>query len=66
MSNYEDGFRAGLEAAAKAADYWGEGNWKFRPHGRKRFDIFDCQRLVNSTGHAIAEDIRKLTPEPKP
>lgn len=66
MSDYEDGFKAGLEAAAKAADYWGKGHWKFRPDGRKRFGVFDCQRVVNSAARAIAEDIRKLTLEPKP
>jgi hypothetical protein len=60
MSTYEEGFNAGLEAAAKAADYWGEGHWKFQGNGRKRFDSFDCQNVVNTTSRAIAEDIRKL------
>jgi hypothetical protein len=60
MRTYEDGLNAGLEAAAEQADYWGSGKWRFQPNGRARFDVYDCQLVVNTTGRAIAEDIRKL------
>lgn len=60
MDDHSKGFNEGLAAAAKVADYWGEGKWRFQGNGRKRFDSFDCQNVVNTTGRAIAEDIHKL------
>jgi hypothetical protein len=60
VKTYEDGFNAGVEAAAKEADYWGEGNWKVNPNGRVRFSVYDLQAGANIVGRAIAEDIRKL------
>jgi len=62
MGAYEDGFNAGLEAAAKVADYWGDGKWKVQPKGRSRFSVYDMQASVNTAGRGIAEDIRALVP----
>lgn len=63
---YEDGFNAGIEAAAKAADYWGEGNWKVNGNGRVRFSVYDLQAGANTVGRAIAEDIRALKLDRQP
>ena len=51
---------AALEESAKIADYWGGGNWLYNANGRKRFTERDMQTLLNTTGRAIAEDIRAL------
>jgi hypothetical protein len=49
-----------IEKCAQAADYWGGGNWLYNANGRKRFTERDMQTLINTTGRAIAEDIRAL------
>jgi hypothetical protein len=59
-SNYIAGYVSGLEEAAKVADYWGSGNWKVKQEKRRRFDLHDLQFHTNSTGRAIAQDIRAL------
>lgn len=61
---HEGAANAVLEEVARIADYWGSGSWKFQDNGRKRFDSFDCQNIVNTTSRAIAEDIRKLKSMP--
>lgn len=61
MSNtYEDGFNAGLAAAAKVADYWAEGHWRVTHDSRSRFSIYDMQRVNVTTAQEIAKDIREL------
>jgi hypothetical protein len=58
--SYEDGFNAGLAAAAKVADYWAEGHWRVTHDKRVRFNIYDMQRVNVMTAQEIAKDIRKL------
>lgn len=58
--SYEDGFNAGIDAAAKIADYWSEGHWRVTHDKRSRFSIYDMQRVNVTTAQEIAKDIREL------
>ena len=46
------------EECAKIADEWGRGRYRVEEPDRIRFNIYDLQTRVNTTGRGIAEDIR--------
>ena len=52
--DFAKGFIAGREAAAKVADYWGNGNWQFKSHGRARLDAFPLS-LVRDAADRFGE-----------
>jgi hypothetical protein len=62
-ANYLAGYTRALEDAAEIADKWGSGKWQVESrNGRSRFTLRDLQAQTNTTGRAIAEDIRALSP----
>ena len=64
LGSYQEGYEAGLRAAAEIADGWGKGKWVVQQPGtRVRFSLHDLQVYTNMAGRGVAEDIRKLLPD---